>query len=53
MINQLVESQETDMNYINEGYLKNHTLFPYTALEGYFLIPFNRKITDIDIIIMI
>lgn len=53
VINQLSESQAADMNYINEGYLKNHTLFPNTALEGYFLIRYNKKITDIDIAIKI
>ena len=37
------------MNYINEGYLKNHTIFPNTTLQGYFLVPFNKKITEVDI----
>ena len=31
--------------------LKNHTLFPNTQLEGYFLIPYHKKVTDIDMII--
>ena len=43
--------QEERKNFINEGYLKNHTLFPKTQLEGYFLIPFHKKITDIDMIV--
>lgn len=47
----VVDEQEEATNYINEGYLKNHTLFPLTQLEGYVLIPFHRKITDIDFII--
>ena len=45
------QNQNERMNYINEGYLKNHTVFPNTSLQGYFLIPFNKKITDIDIIL--
>jgi hypothetical protein len=43
--------QQERKNFINEGYLKNHTLFPNTQLEGYFLIPFHKKVTDIDMII--
>ena len=48
-LNELADSQQENMNYINEGYLKNHSLFPNTTLEGYILIPFNKKITDIDV----
>ena len=29
--------QQERRNFINEGYLKNHTLFPNTQLEGFFL----------------
>ena len=43
--------QQERKNFINEGYLKNHTLFPNTQLEGYFLIPYHKKVTDIDMII--
>ena len=43
--------QQERINFINEGYLKNHTLFPKTQLEGYFLIPFHKKIVNIDVII--
>ena len=43
--------QQERRNFINEGYLKNHTLFPNTQLEGYFLIPYHKKVTDIDMII--
>ena len=42
--------QQERKNFINEGYLKNHTLFPETQLEGYFLIPYHKKVTDIDMI---
>ena len=45
------DEQEERKNFIKEGYLKNHTLFPNTQLEGYFLIPYHKKITDIDFII--
>ena len=45
------ENQNERMKYINEGYLKNHTIFPNNTLEGYFLIPFNKKISDVDIIL--
>ena len=41
------------MQFIDEGYLRNHTLFTNTTLEGYILIPFNRKITDIDLVLKI
>ena len=39
------------MNYINEGYLKNHTIFPNTTLEGYILIPYHKRISNIDMIL--
>ena len=45
------DEQQERSNYINEGYLKNHTIFSNTQLEGYFLIPYHKKITDIDMII--
>ena len=41
------------MKFISEGYLKNHTIFPNTSLEGYILIPFHRKVTDIDLVVKI
>lgn len=44
-------NQKERMKFINEGYLKNHTLFPKTQLEGYFLIPFHKKITQVDLVI--
>ncbi|MDC1109197.1 hypothetical protein OAS56_04125 [Flavobacteriaceae bacterium] len=47
----LQSEQQQRMNFINEGYLKNHTLFPNTTLEGYFLINFHNKINDINIIL--
>ena len=37
----------------DEGYLKNHTIFPNTSLEGYILIPYHRKVTDIDLVVRI
>ena len=43
--------QKERMKFINEGYLKNHTLFPKTQLEDYFLIPFHKKITQVDLVI--
>ncbi len=49
----LNDNQENRMNYINEGYLKNHTIFPKNTLEGYFLIPFHRKISDIEVLLKI
>jgi hypothetical protein len=48
---ELQNNQEERKNYINEGYIKNHTIFPNTVFEGYFLIKYNRNITDIDIVI--
>ena len=50
---ELENSQNDRMNFINEGYLKNHTLFPYSTLEGYILIPFHKKVTDIDLVLKI
>ena len=38
------------MKFISEGYLKKHTLFSNTTLEGYFLIPFHRNITSVDVV---
>ena len=50
---ELKKNQNDRMQYIDEGYLRNHTLFTNTTLEGYILIPFNRKITDIDLVLKI
>ena len=50
---ELKKNQNDRMQYIDEGYLRNHTLFSNTTLEGYILIPFNRKITDIDLVLKI
>jgi hypothetical protein len=52
-LNELEESQSKQMQYINEGYLKNNTIFPNNTLVGYFLIPFNKKITEKNISIVI
>lgn len=43
--------QQRRMNFINEGYLKNHTIFPNSQLEGYLLTNHNKKITDFDMVI--
>ena len=48
---ELQSNQEDRKNYINEGYIKNHTIFPNTLFEGYFLIKYNRNVTDIDMLI--
>ena len=48
---ELKKNQNDRMQFIDEGYLRNHTLFPNTTLEGYILIPFNRKVTDIDLVL--
>ena len=50
---ELKNIQNDRMQFIDEGYLRNHTLFPNTTLEGYILIPFNRKVTDIDLVLKI
>lgn len=50
---ELKKNQNDRMQFINEGYLRNHTLFSNTTLEGYILIPFNRKITGIDLVLKI
>ena len=52
-LNAFDNEQKERMEYINDGYLKNHTIFPNTTLQGYFLIPFNRKVSDIDILFKI
>ena len=50
---ELKKNQNDRMQFIDEGYLRNHTLFTNTTLEGYILIPFNRKVTDIDLVLKI
>ena len=52
-LNELEESQSKRMQYINEGYLKNNTIFSNNTLVGYFIIPFNKKITEKNISIVI
>ena len=52
-LNEMLEAGNKDIKYIREGYLKRHTLFPNTALEGYILVPYNRKITDGGVIVNI
>ena len=50
-LNTFKENQNERMKYINEGYLKDNTIFPSTTLQGYFLIPYKKKIKNIDIIL--
>lgn len=52
-LNRLQQEQGKRMKFISEGYLKKHTLFPNTTLEGYFLIPFHRNITSVDVVFYI
>lgn len=49
-LSRLQQEQDNRMKFISEGYLKKHTLFPNTTLEGYFLIPFHRNITSVDVV---
>ena len=49
-LSRLQQEQGSRMKFISEGYLKKHTLFPNTTLEGYFLIPFHRNITSVDVV---
>ena len=44
----LQTNQQRRMNFINEGYLKNHTIFPNSQLEGYLLTKYSKKVTDFD-----
>lgn len=50
---ELKNIQNDRMKFIDEGYLRDHTLFSNTTLEGYILIPFNKKITNIDFVLKI
>ncbi|MDC0106389.1 hypothetical protein OAI38_01830 [Flavobacteriaceae bacterium] len=52
-MNEMQEGIDDDVQLINQGYLKVNTLFPNSVLEGYILIPFHKKITDIDLIVNI
>ncbi len=52
-LNRLHQEQDSRMKFISEGYLKKHTLFPNTTLEGYFLIPFHKNITTVDVVFKI
>ena len=52
-LNEMQEVGIEEMKFISEGYLKNHTIFPNTSLEGYILIPYHRKVTDIDLVVRI
>ena len=45
------EGINEEVQLINQGYLKVNTLFPNSVLEGYLLIPFHKKITDVDLIV--
>ncbi len=47
----LQDDQQRRMNFINEGYLKNHTIFPNSQLEGYLLTKYSKKMTDFDLTI--
>ena len=52
-MNDMQEGIDDDVQLINQGYLKVNTLFPNSVLEGYILIPYHRKVTDIDLIVNI
>ena len=52
-MNEMQEGFNEEVQLINQGYLKANTLFPNSVLEGYILIPFHRKVTDIDLIVNI
>jgi len=41
------------LNMINEGYIKANTIRPGEVLEGYFLIPYKKKVTEIDLRVMV
>lgn len=47
----LNKSQLEDLKYINKGYLRANTVSPNTIYECYFLIPYHKKISDIDMTI--
>ena len=49
-LSRLQQEQDSRMKFISEGYLKKHTLFSNTTLEGYFLIPFHRNITSVAVV---
>jgi hypothetical protein len=51
LLTDLEVDQKNKMNFINEGYLKNNTIFPNNTLIGYFLIPYNKKINEINILL--
>ena len=48
ILTDLGNEQSKEMKYINEGYLKNNTLFPNNTLIGYFLIPYHKSIDKIN-----
>ena len=50
-LDNLQKSQLEDIKYINNGYLQANTIFPNTIYECYFLIPYHKKINDIDMVI--
>ena len=52
-MNEMQEGINDEVQLINQGYLKVNTLFPNSVLEGYILIPYHRKVTDIDLIVNI
>jgi len=48
ILTDLQSEQQRKMKYIDEGYLKDNTIFPNNTLIGYCLIPFSKKINEIN-----
>lgn len=51
LLTDLEVEQKNKMKFINEGYIKDNTIFPNNTLIGYYLIPYSKKINEINFIL--
>jgi hypothetical protein len=51
LLTDLEVEQKNKMKFINEGYIKDNTIFPNNTLIGYCLIPYSKKINEINFIL--
>ena len=51
LLTDLEVEQKNKMKFIYEGYIKDNTIFPNNTLIGYCLIPYSKKINEINFIL--
>lgn len=53
LLNAFFESESERLKLIEMGYIRENTIFPNEALETFFYMPFNKKVEEIDLFLMV